>query len=206
VNNPGNISSLVADPRKAVCRVLSSSVSVPASVSNGLARDVSVVGVSNSGPESSGSVSLVSASACVWWDESAVWNNLMSRAFEPREVVGGVLFSTVWEPAVVSFGLAGNVSPLSVSNGNPDLSSSIVLESVRNKGRWVRNVSSAGENERWGHDPIELVGLVFFSTVSVPAGISNGLARDFSVRSVGNSAPEGSSSVILVSNGDSAWW
>jgi len=93
-----------------------------------------VVGESDGCPESSGSISLVSASTCVWWYESTVGNDLVSRAFEPREVVGGVLFSSVREPASVSFGLARNVTPLSVSNSNPDLSSSVVLESVRNKG------------------------------------------------------------------------
>jgi len=172
---------LVADPGEGVGLVFSSSISVPTVVSDGLARNISVGSVSNGGPESSSSVSLVSGSDGVWWNESAVRNNLVARDFEPREVVGLVFFSTVWEPAGVSFGLAGNVSPLCVGNSNVNLSSSVVLESVRNVGGWVVGVGNRVQEERSSDDPVKLVGLVLSASVRIPAAVSNGLARNFSV-------------------------
>jgi len=65
-------------------------------------------------------------------------------------------------------------------------------------------VGNTVEKEWSSNDPVELVGGVFSSSKSVPAGVSDGLARDFSLRSVGNSSPESSCTVILVSNGNSA--
>jgi len=115
-----------------------------------------------------------------------------------------VFFSSISVPAVVSFGLAGNVSVRSVGNGNPDGSCSIGLVSLWASGSWVRAHLAVNQGELRSNDPREVARLVLSSAIRVPAVVSNGLGRNVSVRSVSNNTPESSSSVSLVTASNSA--
>jgi len=192
------------DPREIVGGVLSSAIRVPAVVSNGLSGNVSLRSVSNGSPESSSSIGLVSAGNCVWWNKSRIADNLVSGAVKPGEAVCGVFFSSISVPAVVSFGLAGNVSVGSVGNGNPDCSSSIGLVSLRSTCGGVRAHLAVNQGELRSNDPREIVGGVLSSAIRVPATVSNGLGWNVSVGSVGNYTPECASSVSLVTASNSA--
>jgi len=95
--------------------ILLSSIAIPASVTVGLSRNVSPLGVSNSNKDGSSTIVLVSTGHS---PESRRRNSVSDVAQwmnNPREVVGGVFFSSIRIPAVSSLGFSRNVTMLSVS-------------------------------------------------------------------------------------------
>jgi len=100
------------DPREIICRVFSSTEWVPAVVSDGFGRNVSVGSVRNDTPEGSSSVILVTTRNSTRRRTTSVANNLVSINNYPGKVACLVFFSAVWEPSLVSGCLGWNVSPL----------------------------------------------------------------------------------------------
>ena len=119
--------------------VFLSSIRVPAGVSEGLSRDGSPLGVGNSRPNSS-AIMLSSKSRMSRVGILGVVLKV-SMSNNIGEVIGGVLFSSIAVPAGVSVSLSRNVSPLGVGNSNKDVSSSVVLGSVRHSPESLRSNS-----------------------------------------------------------------
>ena len=122
----------------------------------------------------------------------------------PGEVVGGVFLSSISVPASVSNGFSRNITELGVCNGDVDVSSSIILDSM-----WASvpsRVWALGVSDKRSYNPGEVRGGVFLSSVWVPAGVSNSLGWDISMLGVSNS-DKWIFSIVLSSEVSSiSWW
>ena len=100
-----------------------------------------------------------------------------------------VLFAAIREPAGAISGLSGTLAVLSVCDGTPHVTCSVVLEAMRLcLGLLLAN-------------PFKVMRVVLLSSVGVPACVTLCLSRDNAMRSVGYSAPKVSCCVSLVTLG-----
>jgi len=189
---------IVANPGELVGCVFLSTVSVPAVVSLGFAGNSSPLGLGDGGVNFSGSVILESGFHDIRGLTSGIRNENCSGNAEPRERLGGVFRSSVRVPAIASFGLAGNFSVRSVSDGAVDYSGSVVLVSLSGSSRSLAVLGDVVESERLD-DPREVGGGVFLSAVCEPSLSGFSLGRNVSPLSVSNDTVNLSGSVVLSS-------
>jgi hypothetical protein len=110
-------------------------------------------------------------------------------ALHQLKVIGLILFAAVREPAGAFLCLSGALSVLSICDGAPHVTCSIVLEAMRlYLGFLLAN-------------PFKVMRVVLLSSVGVPACVTLCLSRDTAMRSVGYSAPKVSCCVSLVTLG-----
>ena len=101
-----------------------------------------------------------------------------------------MFLTTVGEPALAILGLSGNLSPLSVGDSAPEFATVVLV---------TLGLSVAFLTELVGLDDLEVISGVLLTAVGEPASTFSGLSGNFAPLSVGNSAPEVASSVVLVS-------
>jgi hypothetical protein len=153
-----------------VSSILLPSIGVPACVSMGFSRDMAMGRISNSAPKVC-SIVLLSL-----WFTFTLCRVLV--ALYQLKVIGMVLFAAIREPAGAFLGLSGTLAVLSVCDGTPQVTCSIVLEAMRlYLGFLLAN-------------PFKVLRVVLLSSVGVPACVNFCLSRDSAMRSVGYSAPK----------------
>jgi len=99
-----------------------------------------------------------------------------------------VLLTSERIPTIVSSSLGRNVAVRSVGNSNADRTKVGLVAS--NNSVWRLESSVADELMARNFDPGEVAGGVFSTTKRIPAGVSRGLARNVSFRSMSNGNPK----------------
>ena len=150
--------------------MLLSCVGVPACVSMCFSRDMAIGSVSYSAPKVC-SIVLLS----LWFTFTLC---RVLAALHQLKVFGMVFFAAIREPAGAILSLSGTLSVLSVSDGTPQVTCSVVLEAVRPCFCFLLA------------NPFKVLRVVLLSFVGVPACANLCLSRDSAMRSVGYSAPK----------------